>query len=87
MPVTLNPTGAGTQDDRRSDMFIRLDLSAEDKSFVVYRKFVSNDPMSDFLPQKDATWSQTSVGMPKALLELARRNATFTHRISVKTTG
>ncbi len=81
MPVTLNPTGAGTQDDRRSDMFIRLDLSAEDKSFVVYRKFVSNDPMSDFLPQKDATWSQTSVGMPKALLELARRNANFTHRI------
>jgi hypothetical protein len=62
-------------------MFVRLDISEEDKKFIVFRKFVSNNPMSDFLPDKEKVWKQTSVGMPPALLELSRRNPSFNHRL------
>jgi hypothetical protein len=81
MPVVLNPTGTGTQDPRRPEMFVRLDLPDSAKDFVVFRSFVSNNSLNDFLPDKNMKWPQTTVGMPKALLELARRNPNFQHRL------
>lgn len=81
MPVTLNPTGTGVQDPKRSDMFVRLNLDNDQREFIVYRKFVSNHPLNDFIPDKDKVWEQTSVGMPRALLELARKNPNFQHRL------
>lgn len=81
MPVTLNPTGTGTQDPTRAEMFVHLDVSREDKHTVIYRKFISNDPMNDFIPEKGKKWKQVSVGLPKALLELARRNPNFQQRM------
>jgi hypothetical protein len=81
MPITLNPAGKGVQDPRRAEMFVNLDLSKPDLDFVVYRKFVSNHPENDFVPQREKVWAQTSVGMPKALLELARKNPNFRHRL------
>lgn len=81
MPVTLNPTGTGTQDPRRPEMFVRLDLPEGATDSVVFRKFVSNNSLNDFLPNQDKKWSQTTVGMPKALMELARRNPNFQHRL------
>lgn len=81
MPVVLNPTGTGTQDPRRPEMFVRLDLPDAAKEFIVFRKFVSNNSMNDFLPDKNKKWPQTTVGMPNALLELARRNPNFQHRL------
>ena len=85
MPIVLDPTGAGVQDVNRADMFIRLNLSEEDKEQVIYRKFISNNPMNDFIPQIGKDWTEQTVGMPRTLLDLARKNSNFRHRLFRKT--
>ena len=81
MPVILNPAGAGKQDPNRADAFVYLTLSQQDKDFVLYRKFVSNDPLNDYIPDRNSEWLQTSVGLPKAIIDLSRSNPNFEHRL------
>lgn len=81
MPIVLDPTGAGVQDSNRADMFIRLDLSDKDRSQVIYRKFISNDPMNDFIPQIGKEWIEQTVGLPRTLIDLARKNTNFRQRL------